>query len=174
MIDEAQRKGIEIDAAALSRELGVPVVPTVARRGLGLVELFEAALGAATAGAAPRSPRYSREVERAIHEVEAVLGAAAPAVARPAAPGGDQAARARPRLTAELAAAAPGAAGKVEAEARRLEEQHGWSSEQVVCGERHTVAHAIEDKVARTRHAQLGWRERVDARPDAPASSACR
>lgn len=163
MMDEAQRKGIEVDAATLSRELGVPVVATVARRGLGLVELFEAALGAATARTAPRPPRYSREVERAIHEVEAVLGGLRFPSRVPPRLAAIKLLERDARLAGELAAAAPGRVAKVEAEAQRLEEQHGWTSDQVVCGERHTVAHAIEEKSARTRHAQIGWRERVDA-----------
>jgi ferrous iron transport protein B len=44
MMDEAHRKGIEIDIAALSRQLGVPVVPTVALKGRGLAELFDTVL----------------------------------------------------------------------------------------------------------------------------------
>jgi ferrous iron transport protein B len=39
MIDMAERDGLRIDATALSRELGVPVVPTVAVRKRGLDEL---------------------------------------------------------------------------------------------------------------------------------------
>ncbi len=39
MIDMAERDGLRIDAARLSRELGVPVVPTVAVRKRGLDEL---------------------------------------------------------------------------------------------------------------------------------------
>lgn len=42
MIDMATRDGLEIDADALSRELGVPVVPTVAVRRRGLDELMAA------------------------------------------------------------------------------------------------------------------------------------
>jgi len=163
MTDEAQRKGIEIDAAALARELGVPVVATVARRGLGLVELFEAALGAAATRATPRSPRYSREVERAIHEVEAVLGGVRFPWRVPPRLAAIKLLERDALVTAELAAQAPPVVAKVEAEAHRLEEQHGWTADQVVCGERHTVAHAIEDKVQRTRHARIGWRERADA-----------
>lgn len=42
LMDEARRHGIEIDARALSRRLGVPVVPMAARRGEGLAELLAA------------------------------------------------------------------------------------------------------------------------------------
>lgn len=49
LMDEAVKKGIEIDAAALERELGIPVIPCAARQGKGLHEL-EAAIRRATAG----------------------------------------------------------------------------------------------------------------------------
>ncbi len=44
MSDEARHLGIEIDAARLEELLGVPVVPTVARTGEGIVRLIGAAL----------------------------------------------------------------------------------------------------------------------------------
>ncbi|MGB9772863.1 MAG: ferrous iron transport protein B [Bacteroidota bacterium] len=40
MIDEAERKGIHIDAAKLSELLGVPVATTVATKGIGVDQLF--------------------------------------------------------------------------------------------------------------------------------------
>ncbi len=43
MIDLAERDGTEIDVAGLARELGVPVVPTVAVRKRGLLEVLAAA-----------------------------------------------------------------------------------------------------------------------------------
>src|SRR6185436_15970499 len=42
MVDEAKARGIELDAAALSAKLGVAVVPTVAVRNEGMVELRRA------------------------------------------------------------------------------------------------------------------------------------
>ena len=42
MFDMAERDGLVIDPAALSRELGVPVIPTVAVRRRGIEELREA------------------------------------------------------------------------------------------------------------------------------------
>lgn len=50
LMDEARRNGIEVDARTLSKELGVPIVPTAARQGEGMNELlkyiFEVATGA--------------------------------------------------------------------------------------------------------------------------------
>ena len=48
-MDEAAKKGIEIDVDALERELGIPVIPCAARQGKGLHEL-EAAIRRAAAG----------------------------------------------------------------------------------------------------------------------------
>jgi ferrous iron transport protein B len=42
MVDEAEKRGIRPDAAALSAKLGVPVVPTVAVKGEGMAELRRA------------------------------------------------------------------------------------------------------------------------------------
>lgn len=41
LMDEAKRNGIEIDTRALSRELGIPVIPMVARRREGMTELLK-------------------------------------------------------------------------------------------------------------------------------------
>ena len=58
MVDLAERDGLTLDAAALSRELGVPVVPTVAVRKRGLDALRDA-LAAMATGEAPAPPRLS-------------------------------------------------------------------------------------------------------------------
>ena len=52
MIDVAEKRGIKVDAEALSDRLGVPVVETVARKGHGLEELSHHVVSTTTAGAA--------------------------------------------------------------------------------------------------------------------------
>jgi len=42
MLDVAKRRGLEVDAAALAQRLGVPVVPMIASRGLGIEDLRRA------------------------------------------------------------------------------------------------------------------------------------
>lgn len=41
LMDEAERHGLQVDVRQLSKELGVPVVPMVARRGEGIQELLQ-------------------------------------------------------------------------------------------------------------------------------------
>ncbi len=45
LVDEAARKGIQVDHRRLARELGVPVVPTVAKSGQGMGNLLQAVEG---------------------------------------------------------------------------------------------------------------------------------
>ena len=45
MVDIARRRGVSIDARVLARRLGVPVIPTVARKGEGLAALRDAIAG---------------------------------------------------------------------------------------------------------------------------------
>jgi ferrous iron transport protein B len=42
LMDEARRHGLQIDERRLARDLGVPVVPMVARQGVGVPELLQA------------------------------------------------------------------------------------------------------------------------------------
>ena len=75
--DEAKRRGRVPDAEMLSRDLGVPVIPTVAPRGTGLVELEAAVLRVSAGGGlgettgTPLPPGVEQRVEEvALHIAE--------------------------------------------------------------------------------------------------------
>ena len=72
LIDEAKRKGISVDAGRLSSELGVPVVPTVARAGQGLRNLMDAVEGVACGHlvASPLRVTYTPEIEALVADLE--------------------------------------------------------------------------------------------------------
>ena len=77
LVDEARRHGIRVDDRQLARELGVPVVPTAARRGEGIGELLAAVDQIATGTVAPRARRLRHRdeaVERAVRSLEEQLG----------------------------------------------------------------------------------------------------
>lgn len=80
LMDEARRKGIRIDDAALARDLGVPVIPTVARTGQGLDELIEAVAGVAsgTIGTRPHRLAPRGAAARSVDELAARIEAAYP------------------------------------------------------------------------------------------------
>jgi ferrous iron transport protein B len=71
LMDEARRRGLDVDARRLARDLGVRVVPTAARQGEGLPELMQAIAEVARGevGGGPhrigeRSPALQRAVAR--------------------------------------------------------------------------------------------------------------
>lgn len=68
LIDEAQRKGLEVDTAALERRLGIPVVATSARSGKGVPELLERVDGVERAAIRPQPAQvdYGPEIEAAV------------------------------------------------------------------------------------------------------------
>ena len=70
LMDEAERHGIRVDARTLSRDLGVPVIPTVARRGQGIPELLAAIHQVATGEYAARPHRLNSLDARVAGAVE--------------------------------------------------------------------------------------------------------
>ncbi len=70
LMDEAQRKGLEVDVRSLSRDLGVPAVPTVARSKQGMAELVST-VAAVIAGEIKTSPL---RVEPPVGVSEAISG----------------------------------------------------------------------------------------------------
>jgi ferrous iron transport protein B len=77
MMDVATAKGIEIDVRRLSQLLGIPVIPTIARRGEGARALMRAALEAVRqAGAAGRQPltiTYGPDIDPVLQRMAAKI-----------------------------------------------------------------------------------------------------
>ena len=80
LMDEARRKGLEVDARSLSRDLGVPAVPTSASTGAGLRELISTVAdvieGKITT--APHRVRGDGEFQRAVVELLPLIEEVAP------------------------------------------------------------------------------------------------
>jgi ferrous iron transport protein B len=82
LLDEARRKGIEVDVRTLSRDLGVPAVGIVARTGEGLHALLETVDGV-TSGSIVTKPlrvKGTAEFQRAVAELVPLIEQAAPGV----------------------------------------------------------------------------------------------
>ena len=81
LVDEARRHGVTVDAKRLERELGVPVVPTVARRNEGIDALLRAATEVATGARRNRPHRIGFQpaaVEEAVDAIEPLVAAEFP------------------------------------------------------------------------------------------------
>ncbi len=72
-MDEARDKGLYVNPKALSERLGVPVVATVAHMGMGLTELFAAALAAAREKVCPLAQHCSEHIRESLKPLNAIL-----------------------------------------------------------------------------------------------------
>jgi ferrous iron transport protein B len=82
LMDEARRKGVEVDVRTLARDLGVPAVPVVARTGEGIHALLAAVEGIISGEieTQPRRAQGTPEFNAAIAELVPLIEAAAPGV----------------------------------------------------------------------------------------------
>jgi ferrous iron transport protein B len=76
MMDQAWEKGLHINVKALSRLLGVPVVPTVALMGQGIAELFDATVEAVREAACPLPQPASEHLCQAVKPLSRALNQA--------------------------------------------------------------------------------------------------
>ncbi|MBU6366211.1 MAG: ferrous iron transport protein B [Gemmatimonadetes bacterium] len=158
-VDAAEAQGIRIDVPELVHRLGVPVVPTVAKRGEGIDPLVRAVRTAATLPPPARRFALPAPVAEALAPLEAQLeatGLPRPAAAMEAlrllaAPGGDggvaDRAVARTRDAAVAALTAAGIpAPRVEASAR-----FGW------------IAEVLAASLVHPSRPAAAWSDRIDA-----------
>ena len=85
LMDEARKKGVRVDVAALSRHLGVPVLGCCARKGKGVRELLTAARQVMDHPPMPRRAVYPRETEETAAELARALVVSSSALADSAA-----------------------------------------------------------------------------------------
>lgn len=74
IIDEAEKKDIKFDIDKLSKNLGVPVIPTVASKSKGVDEIIKAALDLMEKDISPKNPiKYNKDVNDHINYIEGIL-----------------------------------------------------------------------------------------------------
>ena len=77
MIDVAEKRGIQINAVKLASLLGVPVIPTIARTGVGKTELMDSAARMIHENntLAPLKISYGADIDQALLKMEAEIAA---------------------------------------------------------------------------------------------------
>jgi len=86
LMDEARRHGLEVDERALSRELGIPVVPMAARQGEGIHDLLEKIYQVAEGEyicKPKRLKKMNRKLEKAVRTLVAKMTAVYPDLPNP-------------------------------------------------------------------------------------------
>jgi ferrous iron transport protein B len=85
LMDEARRKGLEVDLRTLARDLGVPVVGTVARTGEGLGALLQTTEDIVTGSITSTPHRVTRDgdFQQAVSELVPLIERVAPGLPNP-------------------------------------------------------------------------------------------
>ena len=147
-VDIAKKKGIEIDVEKLEKLLGVPVIPTVAIKGIGIFQLLERAVEIIEKGQVTRREvRYGEEVEERIARLTEMirgvqLGYPQRYVAVKLLEGDEEIAREVAKLGSRAADAAKELADEIE-------NLHGHSCSTVITSERYEVAGCLAREAQR-------------------------
>ena len=72
-IDTAENKGIKIDHKKLEKILGVPVVPTIAIKGVGIYQVVERAIKVFEKKKPPKKIVYGKEMEKNVRKIEKIV-----------------------------------------------------------------------------------------------------
>lgn len=152
MMDEAQRKGIQIDAQKLSNLLGVPVIPTIATTGKGLKELFIEVLRVREERRIGKTPKFSKDIEEIVSQLDSILNSEWPVKEK-----------VPPRfLSIKLlendeffineTKRNSNAINRLRPLQEKLEQIHGGPSDEVISSERHALTMNLFEKVSTLIH----------------------
>ena len=162
MMDEAQRKGIDIDVEKLSQLLNIPVIPTIGSKGQGLDDLFTEAFDAIQNSHTASPLPMSRHVEKKITDVQRHLHHAE------SQDGGYDERLVAIKLLEEDPFFEKQFQGNKKLDERlnsikqELAEEHGVSSDSVISAERHNLAMQLFEQVATLKHPHRKWTDHLD------------
>jgi len=146
-IDIAKKKGIKIAPEKLEKLLGIPVVPTVATKGVGIFKLVKKASEVVEKGskAKPIEVRYGEEVERGVARITKMVDEIhfwyPPRYVAVKLLEGDE------EIIREVKQIAPQIVSVAEEFATELEKLHGHSCSTVITSERYEIAGCIAREV---------------------------
>jgi len=163
MMDLAERKGLQIDTAAIERELGVPVVATIAAHGRGVKELLDRAFEVLDKGQMPQPRRFSGDVEDQVADLERFLPPGFPLVSNARFTAVKLIETAGHACGDFLGEVEPGLREAVARVRRTIEERRGAPAYEVLSAERHHQAMKLFEDTSRVLHGRrLTWDKRID------------
>jgi ferrous iron transport protein B len=151
MMDEAQRKGIQIDAQKLSNLLGVPVIPTIATTGKGLKELFTEVTRVWEGKRRGKKQKFSKDIEEMIDQMISMPRSQSFQEKFPSRFLAIKLLENDPFFISEIKGT-DNSIHSIESLHERLEKIHGVSSDEVISSERHALAMNLFEKVSTVIH----------------------
>jgi ferrous iron transport protein B len=152
MMDEAKRKGIQIDSPKLSAILGIPVVPVIATTGKGFIDLFAKVGTIWEEKRRGKVQKFSRDIEEVIRPLVSLLEAQRPVNEK--VPSRFLAIKLLEKDEAFVREIQESGDfyRQVQPFQEKLQESHGVPSDEVIASERHALAMNIFEKVAQVVH----------------------
>ncbi len=149
-VDIAAKKGVEIDHENLEKILGIPVVPTVAIKGIGVYGLLERAIEVVEQGGAnPSRIEYGKEIEDEIGKLTELIVETGPRY--PARWTAIKLLERDEEIEKEVRKKNPEILEKSKDLAREIEKVHGHSCSTVVTSERYETARCIVAQVQKIK-----------------------
>ncbi len=149
MVDEARRKGIQINEKKLSETLGIPVIPTIAKTGKGLKELFYRAIEVFEEKRVGRNLKFSKDIEEIIDQLVAISDRQK---IRENVPSRFLAVRLLENDPIFIKEVDEPCFRQIKSFQENLEQAHGVPSDQVISSERHALAMNLFEQVATIIH----------------------
>jgi len=151
MMDEAQRKGIQIDAQKLSNLLGVPVIPTIATTGKGLKEVFTEVTRVWEEKRRGKTLKFSKDIEEIIDQMVSIPRSQSVQEKVPSRFLAIKLLENDPFFISEIKGT-DNSIYSIESLQERLEKIHGVPSDEVISSERHALAMNLFEKVSTVIH----------------------
>ncbi|MCX7988374.1 MAG: ferrous iron transport protein B [Thermodesulfovibrio sp.] len=160
MIDEARRKGIEINLEKLSNIFGVPVIETIANKGIGLDRIFTSAKEAFYKNLIPQIQNFHKDIEEKINEIERII----PAEFLPKIPRRYIAVKLLEGDTElfEEISIYPEFLSKINEVREEIKLSHGRHADTVISSERHALTMNIFEEIAKVGEPNKTLREKID------------
>jgi len=163
MMDEAKRKGMEINISALSRILGLPVVACIANKGAGIDQLFEQAQELLTKPQKPLPIKFSQDVEQVLEGLRQALKGVPERIGLAERFFLLKLLEQDPDYAQTLNLIGEEKIEQVNKFQQALKQSHGREPDEVICSERHGLALSIFEKVTKIRLGKItGFQEKLD------------
>lgn len=164
MMDEAERKGVQIEVRHLEQDLGVPVVPTIATRGKGVQETFQAAVNIARTGKTGNTFLFCRDVETEVAEMaQRISEGTAKKIGLPKRLLALKLLEQDEDIEKKFIKLEPSLAPEIKKLREKISECHGRPSDVVLSSERHSLAMNLFEHVATVKQRRKrSLRDRID------------
>ena len=162
MIDDAKRKGIYINKEKLKNILNIPVVESIATRGVGLKDVFRNAIIVAKKSQKSKPLTYRKDVENVINSLISILPGETESLNLPKRFLAIKLLEKDEYITNEVLKIVPLFKKEIERHQKILEDTHGKPSDLVISGERHVLSMDIFENVADVKKPKVDLVEKID------------